>query len=224
MSGPAVTRRALRAPAKRWRSVSLCSGLLALALSGCAPGEGEGWVHSDRLYMEDCWNGAYDLKPTFFATNPYRDQALIRVQRGADIAELSDGVVLAVDHISHIREEMLGAPLRVGLPVGVEPLGVPRPVTEAPLVTLSLYLHETCHQQNGTLYSIDGTITFSSLFSNDPNESNGDDRLTEATFDVTIVDPRVANTSGEYPEGTTSRLTGGFRFFFERGQPAQPFP
>ncbi|MBX3183349.1 MAG: hypothetical protein KIT72_03720 [Polyangiaceae bacterium] len=197
---------------------------LALCAAGCAPGEGEGWVHSDRLYMEDCWNGEYDLKPTFFSTNPYRDQALIRIQRGEDIEELSDGVILSVDRVKHIREELLGVPIPVGLPVGVKPIGVPRPITEAPLVSLAFYLHQTCHQQNGTIYSIDGTITFSSLFSNDPNETHGDDRLTEASFDVTVADPRAANLDGEYPEGSTSRLTGWFRYFFERGQPAQPFP
>jgi hypothetical protein len=31
--------------------------LLAALASACTVGEGEGWVKSDKLYVEDCWNG-----------------------------------------------------------------------------------------------------------------------------------------------------------------------
>lgn len=198
--------------------------LLGVVSAGCSTAEGEGEVHSDRLFIEGCWNGSYDLKPSFFAANPYRDTMLIRIQRGEDIEELSDGLVVMVNNVDGIRQGLLGTSIPVGLPSGVQPVGTPIRQLEEPLVSLSLYLHQTCHEQNGTLHAVEGTITFSDLFSGDPNETNGDDRLTDAEFDATFVDPRDATADGSYPAGRTSRVTGKFRFFFQRGQPAQPFP
>ncbi|MEZ4231448.1 MAG: hypothetical protein R3B89_19885 [Polyangiaceae bacterium] len=191
---------------------------------GCSTAEGDGEVHSDRLFIDGCWNGSYDLKPSFFAANPYRDTMLIRIQRGEDIEELSDGLIVMVNNVDGIREGLLDTPIEVGLPSGVQPVGTPIRPLEEPLVSLSLYLHQTCHEQNGSLHAVEGTITFSDLFSGDPNEPNGDDRLTEARFDATFVDPRDATADGSYPAGRVSRVTGWFRFFFQRGQPAQPFP
>jgi hypothetical protein len=100
---------------------------------------------------------------------------------------------------------------------------------EPPPVSIALYLHNSCHQQNGTVYSVGGSITFSSLFSGDINESNSADRLTEATFSAEFADPRDLTGDPNDPtaapsEGETSTVDGYFRFFFQRGQPAQPFP
>jgi len=90
-----------------------------------------------------------------------------------------------------------------------------------PLVTLSLYLHQTCHEQNSAIYSIGGTITFSSIFSGDPNEKNSQERLTQAEFVADFADPRQQVEEPD-PE-KISRIEGNFKFFFQRGQPAQPF-
>ncbi len=201
-----------------------CAVGFGLAQLACTTAEGDGAVHSDRLFVEGCWNGGYDLKPTFFAVNPYRDTQLIRIQRGEDIEEVSDGLIVLVNNVDGIRSGQLGRPIAVGLPSGVQPVGTPKREFESPLVSLTLYLHQTCHEQNGALYAVQGNISFTELFSGDPNETNGDDRLTEASFDATFVDPRDANADGTYPPGRTSRVTGWFRFFFQRGQPAQPFP
>jgi hypothetical protein len=64
---------------------------------------------------------------------------------------------------------------------------------------------------------VGGSINFSSLFSGDIAEPNADDRLTEANFSADFTDPRDSS-------GATSQVTGYFRFYFQRGQPAQPFP
>ncbi|HEV8549738.1 MAG TPA: hypothetical protein VGQ57_11935, partial [Polyangiaceae bacterium] len=84
-------------------------------------------------------------------------------------------------------------------------------------------LHRSCHVENATVYSIDGSITFKSIFSGDPNEESSDDRLTEASFDATFADPRQLVGPGSDDPNLKSRVTGYFRFFFQRGQPAQPF-
>jgi hypothetical protein len=198
-----------------------CSLVVAVAVGvgGCTVGEGSGEVHSDQLYIQDCWEGPFDLHPTFFGANPYREDTLIiRVQRGDNLEEVSDGLTVLVNSVASIRQQMLDQPTTVGLPPGVSPPGVPVTGAPAPLVSLSLYLHDTCHRQNGAVFSTGGTITFHSLFSGNPNESTAAARLTDAEFDATFGDPR--DTDGAH----ASPVTGNFRFYFQRGQPAQPFP
>jgi hypothetical protein len=211
-------------------AAALSVGLFAL---GCSVGEGTGSIQSDQLYMADCWDGALDLQPTFFGANAFtpQDSMLIRVQRGERGVEVSDGVMLSVDDVSTVRSEMLGQELQLGLPIGVTPPGVPvRYVADPAKVSISLYLYETCHVQNGSLYAYDGWIRFDSLFSGDRNETNAEDRLTEATFEAYMADPREmdydaeGNPSPNDGEGRSSVVTGNFRFYFQRGVPAQPFP
>ena len=123
--------------------------------------------------------------------------------------------------------KQLNTDIKVGLPPGVTPPGVPITFNpDPPKVSLSLYLHHTCHQQNGTVYAISGNIRFSSLFSGDLNEGSSENRLTDATFtDVSFADPRelaaAADTAAQ--SALTSLVSGHFRFFFQRGQPSQPF-
>ena len=220
----------MRLPGKRLAAV----GLTASALCACTTGEGEGYVRSvagEPLYVEECWNGPFDLQPTFFGANPYREeQLLIRVQRGDNLEEVSDGLIVLVNDVAGIRGEIAqggaGSSVEVGLPPGVSPSGVSLdPASEPPRVSLALYLHATCHVQNGTIYAIHGAITFDSLFSGDPNEPVADDRFTEAWFEsVVFADPRDMAPDGTIAEDKTSRLEGRFSFFFQRGQPAQPFP
>jgi hypothetical protein len=188
-------------------------------------GEGDGWVRSERLYVEDCWNGPFDLDPDFFAANPYREESLqIRMQRGDNIEEQSDGLTVLVNDVQTLRRN-LNQPVRVGLPVGVTPPGVPvEQVADPPKVSLSVYLHNSCHVQNAVVYSISGEIRFASLFSGDPNEESAEDRLTEATFEATFADPRRVAGVAEPDPNALSTVSGYFRFYFQRGQPAQPFP
>lgn len=196
---------------------------LALGAVGCTVGDGSGDVKTDRLYLPGCWNGPFDLKPDFFAANPYREeQLIIRVQRGDNNEEQSDGLVVVVSDITAVHDK-LGTPLEVGLPPGVVPPGYPARGGPAPLVTLSLYLHQTCHEQNSATYSVSGSITFNSLFSGNPNEEDSDARFTDAEFNVQFADPRELVDTQDPSAATSADVNGNFRFFFQRGQPAQPF-
>jgi hypothetical protein len=273
---------------------------------GCSLGQGTGEVKSDKLFAHDCWGHAdagpsamlddgYDLKPDFFAAIPYRSTLEIRVQRGNDLQEISDGISVLVDDVPKIRAALdqarrmqqfpdagvpdagdAGAPdaadaadaadagpspdggepddncdpegklekltgphadgtatFQVSLPAGVTPPGspaVPPPdlLADPPLVHMALYLQRSCHNQNTVLYAVSGTVTFSSLFSGDPNETSAAEKLIEVTaFNVQVGDLRDVPL-GQYPReipcNLQSNLYGSFRFYFDRGRPAQPFP
>jgi len=217
--------------ATRVRLAAWLAALVASAGSGCALGEGSGEVVSDRLRVDSCWDGTYDLNPDFFAGVPYRDAFQIRIQRGGDLQEMSDGLSILIDDVHWVRGDdgrpsLLGVPLEVGLPPEVTPPGVPvQSDADPPLVHMALYLHNTCHEQLSTLYAVRGVITFERLFNGDPNESNADERLSSGVFDVVVVDPRKQPPGGgPIAEEHLSHVTGWFRFYFERGQPGQPFP
>ncbi len=69
------------------------------------------------------------------------------------------------------------------------------------------------------------TITFTSLFDDNPAENDASQRLTDATFDFYFGDPREVCAGGlGPPPRCRGHLTGSFRFYFQRGRPAQPFP
>ncbi|HEX4339491.1 MAG TPA: hypothetical protein VH062_26475 [Polyangiaceae bacterium] len=222
-------------------------GLLAAVLAvGCTTGEGTGFIRSDRLTATNCWDGPFDLGPTFFASDPSMDSQQIRVQRGDRIVDISDGVLFIVNDVDKIRMSQLDTPIPLGLPIGVTPPGQPRRVeANPPQVSLSLYLNDSCHNQDPAVYSVGGTITFHSLFSGNRNENRADQRLTDAEFDALVTDPRDATLvpagtstdagaeagpildygdSGVVVRYSPSRLQGQFRFFFQRGLPAQDFP
>jgi hypothetical protein len=208
------------------RTFFICLGVTASLVTACTQGAGEGSVRSDQLYIRNCWNGPFDLGPNFFGANPFSTDVIsIRVQRGDDNQEVSDGLNVMVSDVQNIRRSELGTEIDVGLPAGVTPPGMPLQLKEdPPTVSLTLYLQDTCHLQNGTVYSVNGKIKFDRLFSGNANETNGDDRLTEASFDATFADPRDMNSDYSFDPEVTSRVTGWFKFYFQRGQPAQPFP
>lgn len=195
--------------------------LVASLGTGCTVGDGHGDVKSDRLYVSGCWNGPFDLKPDFFAANPYREEALmIRVQRGDNNTEASDGLTVIVNDLKSVP---IGEPIPVGLPNGVAPPGQPLTGAPNPLVTLSIYLHRTCHEQNSATYSVSGSITFASIFSGNLSEENSEKRLTQAEFDVRFADPRELVDAEDPAAVTSENVHGYFSFYFQRGQPAQPF-
>lgn len=200
--------------------------LFSVLVLGCTVGQGEGYVRSDRLRVEDCWNGSFDLQPDFFSSVPYRDTQQIRVQHGSDLQEVSDGVAILVHEVPAIRAEWLGQELRVGVaPELWAEISPGSELTTPPLVNLAFYLQFSCHNQNVVLYAVDGTIVFDSLFSGDPQESVGAEKLTEATFSVSVADPRrVIPGTTEISEEHLSQVEGYFRFHFMRGRPGQPFP
>lgn len=237
MTGPGVlgaqaSKGAVASAARRAASVAIALLLGApLAASCVSVGEGEGAVRSEHLIATDCWDDPFDLQPNFFAADPFRNQMHIRVQRGSDLLEVSDSLVLLIDDVEQVRQH-LGEPIEVSLPAGVAPPGVPvgeacgAPTCVTTPVHAALYLLDSCHSQNTVLYGISGTVEFDELFSGDPNEDDAAEKLTVGHFDLMVGDPTALILEGE-GAGTIpdqSQITGRFRFFFQRGQPAQPFP
>jgi hypothetical protein len=214
------------------RGPLLAAAVLGCSASGCSVGEGDGFVHSDVLFVNECYRGEFNLQPDFFGANPYDDTLTIRIQRGQQEIQVSDGLTLLVNQLSYARMH-LGEALSVGLPVGVAPLGYPLPATPMPPdASLSLYLNSSCRSQNSVLTAYRGTVTFNQLFSGNLNEENAVNRVTQGTFDVWVVDthdavPRDSSDGGpayDFPEERSSEITGAFNFVFHRGTPAQPFP
>jgi hypothetical protein len=67
-------------------------------------------------------------------------------------------------------------------------------------------------------------IEFQDLFDGNPYEANAKERLTKATFEAYLGDPRDGCQGGVGPPPPCrGHLKGEFSFYFERGQPAQPF-
>jgi hypothetical protein len=268
------------------------AGLLLGGVSGCSVGDGTGDVRSNALYAHQCWGtppttanplvaqGApYDLQPDFFAANPYMSTLQIRIQRGSDTTEVSDGLEVLIDDVNVIRAAIANpasadggtypdmsdagtgggasdagtsdggesdagggdagaggatsaltqVKWRVTLPIGVHPPGSP---TEPPAgfispVHMALYLQSTCPTQNIVLYAVDGWITFNALFDANPDETSAAQKLTDATFNAQfgdLSDVPEGSYAGDVPAGLQSNVTGTFQFYFERGQPGQPFP
>lgn len=236
-AAPAVKRRASAfaggGVARTARAGLAAGALLAAAAFGCSVGQGTGDVQSGMLFVDDCYQGPFDLRPTFFGAIPFDDTLTIRVQRGERDILVSDGFTMLVYNVSAVRSSGLDTELPLGLPVGVSPLGFPLPESpNPPAATLSLYLNNSCRSQNAVLSAVEGWVSFRKLFSGDPNEDNSDDRITEGRFEAWVVDPRHAvpdtdadgNPTHSYPAETKSFVTGDFNFVFHRGTPAQPFP
>jgi len=209
----------------------LCSLLMSTVL-GCSVGQGTGFVHSDRLFVNHCYLGEFNLNPDFFGANPYQDTLTIRVQRGEEEVSVSDGITLLVNDVPDARLH-LNEMLSVGLPKGVSPIGFPLPeIPSPPAASMSLYLNNSCRGENSVLTAYQGNVIFQQLFSGDPNEENAEDRVTSGSLDVMVIDPRDAVPSSpvgggpsyEFPEESASRITAAFNFVFHRGTPAQPFP
>jgi hypothetical protein len=68
------------------------------------------------------------------------------------------------------------------------------------------------------------TIVFDSLFDGNPDESNAQQRLTNASFEFFLADPREVCPGGiGPPPPCRGHLVGNFKFYFQAGIPAQPF-
>lgn len=201
------------------------AAFLVLVTSGCAVGKGEGEVTSDHLYAPGCADGPFDLQPDFFASTPSLDTQLINLKRGDRMQDLSDGVLISVYEVSTLIEEHLDEAVEVRLPPGVSPPGHAASEQETPLVALTVYLNDSCHEQDISLQAISGTITFHALFSGDLSDRKKDERWIEAEFDVTVADPRLLPADGSDPDPVLlSQVTGNFSFYFRRGPGAQAFP
>ncbi len=207
------------------------AAVASIALVACVSvGDGKGSAKSEHLIAKDCWDGPFDLEPDFFAADPFRDSVHIRLQRGNDLLEVSDGVVILIDSMEEVRGR-LGQAIPVTISPGVAPPGLtPGDLCTGDLcdspIHAALYLLDSCHAQNTVLYAISGFVTFDELFSGDPNEDDPAERFSSGTFTLTIGDLREVeiDDEGVATVPNTSLIEGSFEFFFQRGQPAQPFP
>jgi hypothetical protein len=69
------------------------------------------------------------------------------------------------------------------------------------------------------------TIVFDRIFNGDPNANAGDRLTSVPMFDFYFADPRDIAPGGlGPPPPCQAHLAGNFSFYFERGQPEQPFP
>jgi hypothetical protein len=126
------------------------------------------------LDVPDCWSGAFDLHPDFFAAIPgdrpqypasSTGSMIIRIQHGSDYETFSDGLSILIDDVGAIRGDpaadgspqpsLLGQSLVVSLPADVVPPGVPVTAVASPsIVHASLYLDATCRTQDDALYAM----------------------------------------------------------------------
>lgn len=229
-------------------------GALVVGSFACTVGDGQGSA-TGTLNVANCWSGKFDLQPDFFGATPFDDTLMFRIQRGSDYMNFSDGLSILVLQAGRVRADLLGQPLGVALPPEVTPPGIPiKPTSNPALVQFSLYLQKSCRPEVPALYAVDqattnadgscdaatvalakdcaatptvrkSTITFQHLFNGDPEEPDADKRLSEATYDVYLADPREVCPGGSGPPPPCrGHITGAFRFYFARGRPAQAFP
>lgn len=183
-------------PLLRAGTIAGAFALLAIALGpACSQGEGNGAVKG-TLNIPDCWNGAFDLGPDFFAAVPYRETSLtFRIQRGSDFQNFSDGISILVSDITKIRPDSgknfagkYGQSLRVDIPPEVTPPGTPVVADPDPaLVSFALYLQRSCKTQTVTLNAVDevtlptdGTCTAEALPGADPTQGCAPDKTAAA--------------------------------------------
>ncbi|HEX3342912.1 MAG TPA: hypothetical protein VHS09_00015 [Polyangiaceae bacterium] len=139
------------------------AALAAVLAPACSLGSGTGTC-SGTLDVPDCWSGAFNLHPDFFAAVPgatpeypqtSNDALQIRIQHGGDYETFSDGIIILVDSAAQVRG-LLGQSLVVSLPPSVVPTGVPiTPVSSPRVVSAALYLDNTCRTQDDALYAMD---------------------------------------------------------------------
>lgn len=150
---------------KRPLALGFAIAAITLAASeSCTVGSGVGSVSGD-LFVTDCWSGKFDLQPDFFAAtpNPNDDTLLIRIQRGSDYINFSDGLSILVTHVTELREAIAAngpQSLSVSLPPSVVPPGVPITPTPNPsTVQFALYVQQTCRPETPGLFGLDVTTT-----------------------------------------------------------------
>lgn len=210
---------------RRALSFAAIATVLVAVSPGCSQGEGDGHI-SGTLNVPNCWSGAFDLAPDFFAANPYREGLQIRIQSGSDFETYSDGVSILVYDIGKIRPDpssnspgKYGQPIPVELPPEVTPPGVPiRPQPDPPLVAMTVYLQKSCRTQDVTLQAVeevtlpnDGSCTANAVMGADPTQGCAPDKESPAGLGSgksLITFTHVAN--GKLDEPTAAeRLTAG---------------
>ena len=190
---------------KKALATGLVLGAIAIATTnGCTVGSGTGSVSGD-LFVPDCWAGSYDLKPDFFGAtpNPNDDTLFIRIQRGSDYINFSDGVSILVTHVSEVASAIDNGggaqTLSISLPPSVVPPGVPITPTANPATAqFALYMQGTCRPETPGLYAMDTVTTNGAT-------ASGDAGASLCTADtVTIANQCGVNPVPVVPTGTST--------------------
>ena len=129
----------------------LSAGIAAIAATAalsCSQGEGAGHI-TGTLNVPNCWTGPFDLSADFLGGVPFRETLQLRIQSGSDYQSFSDGLSILLSDTTRIRPDRYRQPLVVDIPPGVTPSGVPVKAKADPaIVSLSLYLQQSCRTQN----------------------------------------------------------------------------
>jgi len=91
----------VRRPLVHLAGLAFAAAIVAVSFSACSIGEGQGSVRGE-LNVPDCWSGAWDLQPDFFAAVPYRESLQLRIQNGGDFQTFSDGVSILIENVGAI--------------------------------------------------------------------------------------------------------------------------
>ena len=175
--------------------------LASIAFAGCAGGGGEGDIFG-QVSVPTCGvdNSEYELTPNFFSQENWENTAAIRVQRGSDFEDVSNGITVLVDDVEEVSAR-LGEPITVG--------------TDDSPVQMAFRLGDRCwegrREPSVVLAATSGTITFEAL------HVDGSTPETTATFDSVRFEDDIEEMS-------TATLSGYFSFLFARGRPGQRFP
>lgn len=192
------------------RHEALLASLLLLA--GCSVGGGEGEIggHVVALDFCDLDEPDYQLVPSFFSGEIVEGTMSLRVQRGSELEQFADGLMIHVRDVNDVKRQ------RIGLPIALDG------DWESP-VQITLYLNESCeagfpseHRRRAVLLeAVGGTITFDAIYA--PDLEPGSPGIEAELDQVVFVDATT-------PEERHATLSGWFSFFYQRGAPAQRFP
>lgn len=192
--------------AVRWAALLLSFATFSSA-TGCAVGTGEGEAKGS-VTAPECGGldgSEYSLKPSFFAGASVEGQLEIRIQRGSDLEDKSDGLVVLIKDADMVKRDLLGTPIEL---------------TEDGLVQMSLYLNDSCPPSISrgpvNFRSVAGSITFQNIYA--PNVDSGDVETAARFENVLLVEDADNVAAGQ------AFLSGHFRFLYNRGRPAQRFP
>ena len=214
---------------------SLCLGALGVALAahapGCAVGNGEGSVKGN-LTIPDCDADLshYDMRADFFAASVSSSQLIITIQHGGGSSEYTDTVTIAVQDYDAVQKaiEDSGVMHEASFDISAFERPPGAPVSEKPPpVRLSALMRGSCGTQRFNpgdvsqvgLVATKGSIRFSSIFHGSVQSRDTNDKRIQGSFNVEVEDPRGWGTTP-----AKGHLEGDFKFFYQRGGPAQPFP
>ena len=200
-------------------------GLGAPTVASCTVGKGEGSVHGS-LQVTGCAGkdlSSYDMGADFFGGLATDNQLVIRIQQGGGIQEYADSLTIGIQDTNEV-EQNLGVPL----PVALERPPGSAPNVRPPLIQATLSLRATCGARKlapgddpaVVLHAVRGTVTFSYILHGDVQSRDTNSKRIEGVFDLDVEDPRGWGTAGV----STGHISGFFKFFYQRGGPAQPFP